>query len=146
MAVGNVYYIIRNTGKYKKVFIITGEKVREILRFYSLSKREIEINDRMIKNLLATYTELPDEIKKEIEDIKVRKQYIYNVRHEIITEIQKVTTPNRLMVYEAYILNNNWIQISIKYNYSTDACRHFAYKGINELGILFSNNKILSEF
>lgn len=63
-----------------------------------------------------------------------------------MAELQKVTTLNRLMVYEAYILGDNWVQIGLKYNYSSDACRHFAYKGIDELIVLFSKNKILSKY
>lgn len=123
------------------MFKVTRKKVYEILSFYSRCNYELEINDKLIKKLNKS-----EDTIEEIEYIRKRKEELLILRKEIKKEIDGLTTDIKLMVYEAYILKNNWIQISIKNNYSVDHCRHLAYKGISILKKKFEENEIISEF
>ena len=140
------------------------EKVVYILQRYKDINKELQLHDRIIKDIednfycpltslsnKADSTEktalnVPLEISKELRDLQRQKEETLIFKIEVKRELDKLETLHKCIIYDFYIDHRKWEQIAQRLNYSVRQCKNIRVKALKLLGRQFERNKELKKY
>lgn len=83
----------------------------------------------------------PDYISEELEFWQNRIKKLIFLKSQITDEINKLNITEKNIIFDFYVLHKQWVYISEHVKYSERQCRNLRDKALDDLGILFKNNK-----
>lgn len=140
------------------------EKVVYILQRYKDINRELQLHNRIIKDIEdnfycpltssinkvdsteKTALSVPVEISKELKDLQKQKGETLIFKTEVKRELDKLETLHKCIIYDFYIDHKRWEQIAQRLNYSVRQCKNIRAKALKILGRQFEYNKELKKF
>lgn len=142
------------------------EKIISILEYYRNIDTEIKFACRQIKDIEDMYynplcagekgrgsrrtdntaLDVPEEIKRELEELEQKKNDLCALKLAITKEINRLNTHKKIIIYEKYVLCYKWTQISRHVNYSERQCKNIRTKALDILGVNFAQNDMIKNF
>lgn len=143
--------------------------VIKILDFYRNIEKEMKFNKRILQELEDNYNpietsnyefnmhsksspteefalNIPEELSDRIKYIQEENLKLARLKAEILKEISSLNYTHKVIVYDFYLNNMKWVQISKQLNYSVRQCKNIRNVAIESLKDRFNKNKIIKEF
>jgi hypothetical protein len=127
------------------------KRVIEILRYYRNIDETIDLNRRIIKSLQdasifmrcgGAHANAP-QIDETVRIYESANKRLGNLKIEIAVELNRLPLRERKVIYEFYICNHRWEQISKQINYGVTVCKKIRNSGLDRLGEHFTRNKTI---
>lgn len=144
-------------------------QVIKILDFYRNIEKEMRFNKKILLELEDNYNpietnnyefnmhsksspteefalNIPEELSYRIKHIQEENLKLARLKAEILKEISSLNYTHKVIVYDFYLNNMKWVQISKQLNYSVRQCKNIRNVAIESLEDRFNKNKIIKEF
>ncbi len=145
-------------------------QVVKILDFYKTIEKNIRFNKRILSDLEEVYNpiqssgikdnnlhssssptekvalEISDDVSNRIKNIKDENMKLATLKAEVLKEISCLNYNHKVIIFEFYLNNVKWVQISKQLNYSVRQCKNIRDGAIEILKDKFERNKVINTF
>lgn len=133
---------------------VNKEKILYILQKYKDANKEIQLQNRYIKELEDNFycplkstneepLDMPPEISNELKELRIQRKETLVFKDEVHKEIDHLDTLHKLIIYNFYIEGMRWEQISRRLSYSVRQCKNIRTTALKQLEKRFEKNKII---
>ena len=89
---------------------------------------------------------IPDSATAAMNELREDIEILAALKAAIIGELNKLPLTHKSILYDFYIKGLQWVQISVRLNYSTTQCKEIRNRGLEILGEKFINNSLIINF
>ena len=149
------------------------EKVIAILEYYKNIDGEIKFYQKLVKgdedtyyntvgaiasdglphgkNNISRITEnaamnVPDGVADRMRENEAKINELYVLKAQIVREISRLTFKEKSIIFDFYINNLKWEQVSVRNHYSERQCKNIRDGAIEKLVAKFQNNAYICNF
>lgn len=120
-------------------------------RFYGLhsgnSFGQISSKTNRISNPTeSTVLNIPDSASQKMDELRAEIKQLEKLQAAILTEICKLPLIEKNVITYFYFKGIQWVQISMRVNYSETQCKKIRNKGLEKLGVFFDKNELVKNF
>lgn len=94
----------------------------------------------------ATALNIPDSASRKMDDLRTEIAELGNLQAAILTELCKLPLIEKNVLTYFYIKGMQWVQISMRINYSETQCKKIRNKALENLGVFFEKNEVVKNF
>lgn len=149
------------------------DKVKKILLFCRDIDGEISLNKRLLQDYEDRYytmggggtldgmpkskyktsspvetvvLNIPASASTAMNELRQKSEYLCELKDTVLRELNKLSLPQKTIIYEFYIRGLQWVQISGRVHYSTTQCKKIRNRAIDNLAYQFSQNELIKKF
>ena len=94
----------------------------------------------------AIVLNVPDSAYEAMEKTRDEIEQLAALKAAILGELNKLALTYKWILYDFYIRNMQWVQISERVNYSPTQCKKLRNRGLEILGRHFAGNDLIKNF
>ena len=120
-------------------------------RYYTLSGGNLLDGISRGKGRVSNPTEsivlhIPESASNDMQDLRLKITRLEELKSAVLHELNKLPLYQRSVIYDFYIRGLQWVQISERIHYSPTQCKKIRNRGCDNLGKLFDQNEVISNF
>jgi len=93
-----------------------------------------------------TALNIPDSASVAMNELREDLESLAALKAAILRELNKLPLHQKSILYDFYIKGLQWVQISVRVNYSATQCKEIRNRGLDILGKNFRKNKLIKNF
>ena len=94
----------------------------------------------------AAALNVPAYISGEMRNLEAHIERLAELKAAILQELNKLPLCQKSILYDFYIKGLQWVQISVRVNYSPTQCKNIRNSGLDILGHYFQKNQAIKNF